>query len=50
VSRQEAPAGPPRAPRGTHDVLWPESARWQAFVSVFSELVESAAYGGVQTR
>jgi histidyl-tRNA synthetase len=30
-------------------VLWPESARWQAFVSVFTELVESAAYGGVQT-
>jgi hypothetical protein len=28
---EEAPARRPRAPRGMHDVLWPESARWEAF-------------------
>jgi histidyl-tRNA synthetase len=32
-----------------HDVLWPESARWRAFVAVFASLVESAAYGLVTT-
>jgi histidyl-tRNA synthetase len=31
------------------DVLWPESARWEAFVATFATLVESAGYGLVQT-
>ena len=30
-------------------MLWPESARWEAFVTSFAVLVESAAYGLVQT-
>jgi histidyl-tRNA synthetase len=30
-------------------VLWPESARWRAFVAAFAGLVESAGYGLVQT-
>ena len=49
------PAGPPvasfivsdhvfRAPKGTRDILWPDSARWRALVEVFSEVVSSAGY------
>ncbi len=43
------PSGTPRAPRGTHDVLWPESARWEAFVAGFAELAHSAGYGLAET-
>ena len=32
-----------------HDVLWPESARWERFVATFAGLVESAGYGLVLT-
>ena len=39
----------PRAPRGTHDVLAPESARWEALVARFAGLVEGAGYGLIQT-
>ncbi len=49
VSASSAPTGTPRAPRGTHDVLWPESARWEAFVATFACLVQSAGYGLVET-
>ncbi len=38
-------AAPPRTPKGMHDVLWPESARWQDAVARFAQLVESAGYG-----
>ena len=34
-----------RSPPGTHDVLAPESARWQAVVSRFAHTVELAGYG-----
>ncbi len=34
-----------RAPRGTHDVLWPQSARWERLVARFATLVERAGYG-----
>ncbi len=34
-----------RAPNGTHDVLWPESSRWEKLIGIFSRLVESAGYG-----
>jgi histidyl-tRNA synthetase len=34
-----------RAPIGTHDVLPPESSRWEAAVTRFARLVESAGYG-----
>ncbi len=33
-----------RAPKGTHDVLWPESARRRALVGVFADVVEAAGY------
>jgi histidyl-tRNA synthetase len=34
-----------RAPPGTHDVLAPESARWQALVARFAQAVDRAGYG-----
>jgi histidyl-tRNA synthetase len=49
VTRSALQGGAPRAPRGTRDVLWPESARWEACVARFASLVESAGYGLVQT-
>ena len=36
---------PPRAPVGTKDVLWPESARWIELVSRFARRVSAAGYG-----
>ncbi|HEY6623423.1 MAG TPA: histidine--tRNA ligase [Acidimicrobiales bacterium] len=38
-----------RAPSGTHDVLWPESTRWEALVAIFAGLVERAGYGLAHT-
>jgi histidyl-tRNA synthetase len=38
-----------RAPSGTHDVLWPESTRWESLVATFSSQVERAAYGLAHT-
>ncbi len=35
----------PRTPKGMHDVLWPESLRWQDTVARFAALVGSAGYG-----
>jgi histidyl-tRNA synthetase len=44
-----APSAPPpaplRTPKGMHDVLWPESARWEEVVARFARLVEGAGYG-----
>lgn len=34
-----------RAPVGTHDVLWPESERWEALVAAFSRQARLAGYG-----
>ncbi len=34
-----------RAPKGTHDVLWPESTRWESVLSLFASHVERAGYG-----
>ena len=34
-----------RAPKGTHDVLPPESARWQVLVARFAEAASRAGYG-----
>ena len=59
-----APGGPPvasaavpppaagvafRAPKGTQDVLVPESARWEALLATFAATVEGAGYGLVQS-
>ena len=38
-----------RAPSGTHDVLWPESTRWEAVLAAFAHWVESAGYGLAHT-
>jgi len=38
-----------RAPKGTQDVLAPESARWEALLAVFAGTVEAAGYGLVQS-
>ena len=34
-----------RAPNGTHDVLPPESDRWQAFVAAFAVRARRAGFG-----
>jgi histidyl-tRNA synthetase len=43
----DAAAGTPpaRTPKGMHDILWPESARWELVVARFATLVEGAGYG-----
>ncbi len=38
-----------RAPKGTRDILPPESGRWQALVAVFAGVVGRAGYGLVQS-
>ncbi len=38
-----------RAPTGTHDVLWPESHRWERLVAAFAGQAEAAGYGLVHT-
>jgi histidyl-tRNA synthetase len=38
-----------RAPSGTHDVLWPESTRWEALLAAFASRVEGAGYGLAHT-
>ncbi|HEX3981066.1 MAG TPA: histidine--tRNA ligase [Acidimicrobiales bacterium] len=41
--------GPARAPSGTHDVLWPESTRWETVLATFASQVEAAGYGLAHT-
>jgi histidyl-tRNA synthetase len=36
-----------RAPKGTRDILAPDSARWRRFTGLFAEVVEAAGYGQV---
>jgi histidyl-tRNA synthetase len=38
-----------RAPTGTHDVLYPESTRWEALLAAFATEVEAAGYGLAHT-
>ncbi len=38
-----------RAPSGTHDVLYPESARWEALLAAFAVQVEAGGYGLAHT-
>jgi histidyl-tRNA synthetase len=38
-----------RAPSGTHDVLWPESTRWESVLAAFASQVEQADYGLAHT-
>jgi histidyl-tRNA synthetase len=41
----EGTDAPIRTPKGMHDIVWPESARWERLVAGFSALVEGAGYG-----
>jgi histidyl-tRNA synthetase len=34
-----------RAPTGTHDVLWPDSTRWEALVAAFAARAGAAGFG-----
>jgi histidyl-tRNA synthetase len=38
-----------RAPSGTHDVLFPDSTRWEALLAAFAGRVEAAGYGLAHT-
>ncbi len=38
-----------RAPKGTQDILPPESARWEALLAVFAELAGRYGYGLIQS-
>lgn len=38
-------AGPVQAPRGTRDVLWPESWRWEQLVATFAERARRWGFG-----
>jgi histidyl-tRNA synthetase len=38
-----------RAPKGTHDVLPPHSARWQALLATFASLADRYGYGLIQS-
>lgn len=49
MAEPDAPAGSPRAPTGTRDVLWPESARWEELVGRFARRAQMAGYGLVLT-
>ncbi len=41
--------GAARAPSGTHDVLWPESYRWEVLLAAFAAHVERAGFGLAHT-
>ncbi|HWE66938.1 MAG TPA: histidine--tRNA ligase [Acidimicrobiales bacterium] len=45
TSGSDARANAPRTPKGMHDVLWPESARWEDTVARFATIVQGAGYG-----
>ena len=49
VSESTARPEPFKAPVGTHDVLPPESERWQALIALFASLVTRAGFGLVQS-
>jgi histidyl-tRNA synthetase len=42
VGEEQAPL---RAPAGTHDVLWPESVRWEELVAEFARRARVAGFG-----
>jgi histidyl-tRNA synthetase len=49
VDRGAGSDAPYRAPKGTHDVLPPESARWEALLAGFADLATRSGYGLIQT-
>jgi len=49
VGDDQAPQKLLRAPAGTHDVLWPESTRWEALLSRFAARAGRAGFGLVLT-
>ena len=38
-----------RAPKGTQDVLPPESARWEALLGTFARVAHTYGYGMIQS-
>ena len=46
---RDAVDAPPRSPKGTHDVLPPESSRWEALIARFATLAERHGYGLAHT-
>jgi histidyl-tRNA synthetase len=49
VDRGAGSDAPYRAPKGTHDVLPPDSARWETFLATFAGLAGRSGYGLIQT-
>jgi histidyl-tRNA synthetase len=45
VADEKEEPQPIRAPKGTHDVLWPESSRWEALVAAFAGRARRAGFG-----
>jgi len=45
VGEEQSHTEPLRAPAGTHDVLWPESARWEVLVGEFARRARLAGFG-----
>jgi histidyl-tRNA synthetase len=45
VAEKQEKAPVIRAPKGTHDVLWPESSRWEALVAIFAGRARRAGFG-----
>ena len=45
MADEELGRQPLRAPKGTKDVLWPQSWRWQALVARFEEQARRSGYG-----
>jgi histidyl-tRNA synthetase len=41
----EGSDAPIRTPKGMHDIVWPESARWERLLARYAALVEGAGYG-----
>jgi histidyl-tRNA synthetase len=49
VALDGSAGGPLQSPRGTRDVLWPESWRWEVAVARFAQLAERSGFGLVVT-
>jgi histidyl-tRNA synthetase len=45
VTEAQGDAPVVRAPKGTHDVLWPESSRWESLVAAFAGHARRAGFG-----
>jgi histidyl-tRNA synthetase len=46
---RDAAEAPPRSPKGTHDVLPPESARWESLIADYATLAQRHGFGLAHT-